>query len=369
MIVLLYTALILINILFALLKKNSKLVFVLTILGQAIVMCGNNMNADYSGYMYFYSTQNYPDSMEIGYVWLSKVAYGLGLDFQSFRIILLLIGIISMYAISFYLSKNIHLLSVLYLSTMIFLDVVQIRQFIAFVVMTYALLMHSKGKKILFCLLILLGSTFQITILVYLPLAFLRNDHISSKRFLKTFFIGIVIVCVLVFVSGSRLVFLKDIMSGFIESDKMVYFTTRARFGFLKYYPFHFICMYISWSIQKYYLNRDMECRKEIKCFVDSTYMCILISSAAMPLIMLNNNFLRFFKFGLIPLFICLSCFLYDTRDGYRYDKSSKVPLGAHYVGGREFVYIFCVLLIMAYGLMMQVSTEAYNVLHYNIFF
>lgn len=368
MIIAIYITLLLINFLFVVLNKNSKIIFILTVIGQAIIMCGNNMNADYLGYEYFHEIQEYPKSMEIGYVWLSKIAYDCGLDYQIFKELFLLVGLIAMGILVLSMSENVHLFALLYLSTMIFLDVVQIRQFIAFVILTYALVAHSKGKRVLFCLLTLFGSLFQITILVYLPLILLNAEKLTSKRFVKTFFIIIIIICALVFVSGSRLGFLRTIVSNFVEPDKLVYFDTRGRLGFLKYYAFHFICIYLAWVVQNYYCKHVNNANDFIRRFSESTYLCIFYSSIAMPLVMLNNNFLRFFKFGLIPLFICISCLFYDARQEYRLIKRANIPLTWKILGGRGFVLFFCIIIVLAYEIVLQEFVEAYNVLQFNTF-
>lgn len=366
MTVLLYSALIAFNIILVMLRKNSKIALLLTMAGQALLMCGNNMNADYSGYLYFYKNQNYASSMEPGYVWLSKLAFGLGLDYQTFTMILLLITIVILYILTFSLSDNAHLVSLLYLSTMMFLDVVQVRQFVAYIIMAYALLLYSKGKRILYCLLILFGSLFQITILVYLPLLFLNIKRVSSKRFIKVFFAGILLVCILVFVSGSRLELIGNLMSRVIDADKMIYFQTRTRYGFLKYFAFQFLCIYIAWIVQQYYLKKDVDQNK--KNYVNAMYICILYSSVAMPLVMLNNNFYRFFKFGLIPLFICLSYLMIDTRLADRDSIDSKIPLTKRCVGSTNFYVVICIVLIFGFSLLMQSSSVVTEVLENNMF-
>ena len=366
MIIVIYFTLIILNSFLAMLRKNSKSALLLTICGQSLLMCGNNMNADYLGYLYFYTNQNYAGSMEIGYKWLSKLAYGLGLDYQTFNMIILLVGIIFLYVLAYSLSENVHLVSVLYLSTMVFLDVVQVRQFIVYIIMAYALVVYSRKKRILYCLLIILGSLFQVTILVYLPLLFLNIDRVWSKKFIKIFLVIISLVCVVVFISSSQLNFIGDIMSRFVGSDKMIYFQTRTRYGFLKYFAFQFLCIYIAWIIQKYYSNKEVESNK--KNLVNTMYICILYSSIAMPLIMLNNNFYRYFKFGLIPLFICLSYLMIDTQKSNRNSIESKIPLTKRYVVNSGIHFVICGALILSFSILMQSYEVVKEVFDNNMF-
>lgn len=363
--IVLYSTLLILNIVLVLLRKNSKIGLLITIVGQAILMCGNNMNSDFSGYQHLYNQQEYSGSMEMGYVYLSKLAYSLGLDYQIFVAVILLVAVILMYVVIYILSDNIHLVALLYLSTMMFIDVVQVRQYVAYIIMVIALLFHSRRKKILFCLSILFGSLFQITILIYMPLVFLNAEGVSSKRKTGFFFVGILILVFILTISGSELDVIGSLMSHVIQADKMVYFQTRARYGYFKYYIFQFVCVYIIWIIQRYYFNKNIENKK--RNFVNSTYICVLYSSIAMPLLLLNNNFYRFFKFGLIPLFICLSYLISDIRTDNSYC-STSIPLTNTKNGSKSFFGVICVFLISTFTIMMQASSVVIDVLNNNVF-
>ena len=361
-----YFLIILMNVACLAVRKRSRLVTLITIIGAVLIMGGNNLNADYSGYDYYYRHQTYPASMEWGYVWLSMLASGAGLSYLTFFLLLVTAGVAAMYFLAIRLSKNVHLFSVCYFLTMLPLDVVQVRQFIAFVIMAYALLFHCRGRKLLFCLMILLGTLFQISTIVYLPMVLLNAERVSNKKFVKIFFIAILVLCVFVFINGNRIGFIGDLMSRYISDDKMVYFGTRTRFGFMKYFPFQFGMIYMAWLTEKYFTKQGRT--DKIALYAQTIYVCVVYSSISMPLIMLNNNFSRFFKFALIALLICLSR-IYTEMANRRGGQKLKIPIIRGKVAGRSVLLMLCFAVVVAYHILMQTDSVVNDVLSNNMFF
>lgn len=359
----LYCTIVALNTVLVAIRKKSKTVLVITVLFELILMCGNNMNADYNGYQYFYAIQVYNNGMEWGYVILSKMAYALGLDYQGFSILIHMMGVIGINLIFVKLSENVHLVSLLYLTTLIFLDVVQIRQFLAYIIFTLAITCYCKNKKIYCFLLLIVGSLFHITVIVYLPLLLLSTKMEFDTKLVKMFFGIILMLCFFVFLTGSRLAFLDKIFSNFISESRMTYFKTRGRYGFIIPFMFQFICIYICHIIYKYYHNKsDDEARKK---YINSVYVFILYSSIAMPLIMLNNNFYRFFKYGLISLFICVSNLKKDIDKARKGDNGIRV--GGKYVIRKYGVLCICLLIILSYTCFMQSHSVVEDIFKHNM--
>ena len=365
MILFLYIFILLLNLICVISNNKNKIVLLLSVIAMIVIMGGNNINSDFEAYKYFYERQTYPSSMEPGFVFVAKLFSQLGIEYQLFTTVVFSIGIIGLTLLAVKKTNIPHFVIIMYMLTMIFLDTVQIRQFIVYVLFAIALNELSLGRKKRYTIIILLGGLFQYTILVYLPLVLVDINKERSRRFIRSFVVTVFVLCVFVFVAGNRIPYIDIIMARFIDSSKIVYFTSRTRFGFLKYFVFQFVSMYLIAVEREYLIEYGMD---EIKQYAKATYIAIMYTCVVMPLLMLNNNFYRFFRFGIIPISICTAEIIYDMKCVRKEKGEGRMIHVTNKLRGRYKEFVFLVFLfIICYGLLMQSTNVAKEVIYNNI--
>lgn len=351
-----------VNLVLGLLKKHYKLIAVISLILIVLLVGGNYDNADFSGYNYYYRNQIYPASMEIGFTFFSSVCNSLGMDYQAFVLSIMAVLAIIAASVVIYFKVNPHVILFLYSATLLFLDAVQIRQTIAYVLFTLSLLFLAKRRKIIAALVMFIACLFQITTVIFVPIIFMNPERQYSKKIIRGFVAIIFMVCLFVFVSGSSLLFISNIMQSIISSDKMVYFNTRTRFGFVIYFIFQFSCMYIVYTC-KNKLNRD-EQNPELLSFANYVFLASMYACVGMPLVMLNNNFSRFFKYTMIGCFVLIARII-----GAREGSGNLVPLGKRYYCRLGTYSVFVGVYVLIYELTIQIMSVFTDVLAYNVFF
>lgn len=145
---------------------------------------GNDYANYYREFLYIQSGQeSYTD---IGYVLLNKLVIALGLDFQFVYVFVSLIG----YGLLFWCirkySANFAISIVLFFSIGYFylLGLNQIRQFIALVIVFYALSLIPNGKFLTYAALVGVASLFHFTAIIMLPFFFILKIKPKLSYFL-----------------------------------------------------------------------------------------------------------------------------------------------------------------------------------------
>lgn len=143
------------------------------IINGTMSFVGNDYANYYREFLYIQSGQeSYTD---IGYVLLNKLVIALGLDFQFVYVFISLIG----YGLLFWCirkySENFAISIVLFFSIGYFylLGLNQIRQFIALVIVFYALSLIPNGKFLTYAVLVGVASLFHFTALIMFPCYFI----------------------------------------------------------------------------------------------------------------------------------------------------------------------------------------------------
>lgn len=286
-------------------KKKNYLILFISFVFTIILMGLNTYNSDYIAYKGYYTSQQYDFAVEVGFRVFSSVCYFGGLSYHAFLCIYfsvaLLIGGVTVKRIS----GNYHFCLAFYLLTAIFLDACEIRQTMAYFIAALALTYLADNKKGKYILLILLASSFQKSALALLPLVILYRNIKEYKKILMAFFCIICIICIIVFLNGNRIPGLKEILSIFLSEDKLVYFDTQTRLGFLLFFFANFSNMCIVWYMKKYYprmQNKNEFVTKLGFKYVDVSWNMLLYLCFAMPLCMINSEFLRYFRFIVLPV-------------------------------------------------------------------
>lgn len=364
MISILYVVVLLVNIIELLRNKNYFFFNLCSVLFMIVFVGGNTFNADYLGYQYYYNHQ-ISSSFEPGYLWISALSSKAGLDYQHFLIILTVLSFSFILMAIYYLKVPFPTFVVLYLVTMSFLDAVQVRQFLAYAIFTVALLFLAEKKRILFIIFVLLASSFHLSAIVYVPLVLFVGEKGTSKQLIRLFGGTILLSCVFVFANGNSIPFIGNVLSRFLASEKLVYFSTRTRLGYLKYFVFQFSCIMLAQIVDRFIIR---EGDSHYISFSRVVNRCIKYSSFAMPLVMLNNNFMRYFKFSLIGLFILVSYTVWIFISSRYKENSPYINLIGGKIGRLDVFILLCIIFVIMYEYSIQVKSAVIDIFDNNFF-
>ncbi len=183
-------------ILLSLLIKRSKVITIVLLLFLWLLFGWSSDNADYANYVLKY---NYIDQLASGleplFVIIVKIFKHLGLDYRSFLIIFSAMYFIFMYFFAKKFTKNTLFVFALYSIFPFMLDVVQIRQTMAFPLIWLGIYFYLKGQSkssyFYSCLFIVLASLIHGASLYFLLLFFMDKIRIKYKEIIILAFVPI----------------------------------------------------------------------------------------------------------------------------------------------------------------------------------
>ena len=362
MITAIWLTIILVNIILSILHKNNSIIAFASAIVIVLLLGGNYQNADYEGYFRYYTDQLYPSSMEPGYVYLSSVSHAIGLTYQSFVLVLMSFSVGMTTVVILRYGADKHLIIALYLLTLFFLDAVQIRQTVAYSLFTVAIMLLSDGKRVLGAISIIVAFLFQWTAIVFFPLVFLDPKKQLNKKMIRWIVTIILFSCLIVFINGNSLSFLMPIIRMFVRADKLVYFDSRTRFGFVLYFTFQFACMYIAYICKTTILKFSKN--EALIRYAEYIYMATMYACFALPFVMLNNNFSRIFKFSMMGCFILIANVYKEQREN-----GEMIWIGNSTIINPPTFSVIVVMYVLVYEIVIQLSGVVTDVLTYNSFF
>lgn len=160
-------------ILLGLFRPKSNIVAVSIFLLAIILWGWNYDNPDIQNYIWRYEESFDDYTGEFGFHLLCKIGNYLNLSFQQFKIV---IGIIA-YSFLYYIIRNntiyVAFVSSIYLICFFILDVTQMRNFIAFIIIFYAISKYLKPEPtswqiIKYCILVICATTIHLTSVFFL---------------------------------------------------------------------------------------------------------------------------------------------------------------------------------------------------------
>ena len=188
---LIYGVVLLLNLIVSHKQKKSNNMLILTVAFIMILWVGNTDGPDIYNYINNYTIANHgliSGTNQFLYYWSMRFFNQLGLTFFQYRFVINIIGIgIILFTLQ-NIGTNVHLVVVLYLLQLVFLDGIQIRNFSAvpFLLMgLLCLLKQVKHWRILFVLFIVIASQFHVSFLVYLVFLLLPTWNYKRSRMLK----------------------------------------------------------------------------------------------------------------------------------------------------------------------------------------
>ena len=325
MMILIYIFVVLLNIFFSFRKKNSKIVIALTVSYILLCVAGSVDNSDYYNYHEWYLGNWHPPTVESGYLFLSDFFAGIGLSYWGFLLLTqaFILGVVLF--ITYVYSKEYHIVLALYMSYQIFIDYVQRRNAIAVAFFVLAVYFLANNKKIIYAMLIICSFLIHKSMIIFLPFVFLNPNTKYSKRMVQLFTGALVISCIFLFANGNELPFLKTISritsnSSILEGKFERYLTSKTRFGFLLPFFTYFINLLLAFISKNIVAFQLQDSDMKIKKYVNISYYFICISAFALPLVMINEEFIRYFRCCNILVYLMVSIVLMVCKK-YRFKK------------------------------------------------
>lgn len=285
------------NVLCLILKRRSNLLTAASVCFAVVLYFLSDGAADYNAYYERYYGLN-DLSVEIGYEYIMKGGALLHLSFIQFQGIVCTVCLFVLMLVFRKFSKNYQLFFALYFIYQYFYDLVIFRNHIAITIVSVALWLLLRKKRVMFVFWIVVATLFHNSSIFYLPLVFFNFNKRSHIVFMEWFAIVVTIICLVIFVIGRDSDLLLRIANRipFIGSDKLVYFTSSVRLGFLPHYLLHIGNLFLNLAIcgrWRMYALRSGDKYAQVGRFC---YMINLYAMLSFPFIMYNITFFRLFN-------------------------------------------------------------------------
>lgn len=310
-----YSIIQILNFIVAHFNKESKLIGFLTLLFIWMLLAGNTSNLDMGNYINYYNnsvTTKYNETIEVGYLFLQKVGNALGLDYTRFKLFSIIPCLILIHSTIKKFSTNYHYVYFFYMLYVMFMDAVQIRNFMAISIVIYSIrfLMEFGKKNVLkYVISILIATSIHTSSFIYILLIFINGR--MKKTLIKIVVGATFVLCIITFLNDNQIPLINNILQ-VIDYEKVnVYLSTSTRFGFL--YPFflhilNFIVILWARNIMKNFILKHNKLNGNIKYmnFINLVFWINFLAFMFFPLYMMNLNFYRLTRnFIIINLIAC----------------------------------------------------------------
>lgn len=301
------TCITIIIILFGLIKKQSKILFVIQLLWMYILAAGNTLSIDMGVHISIFENAAYGNEI---YDFLSVFANSLGLDFIGMNAILCVFSFTLIgYIINKYTNSPCFVASLLYIYPLTEY-IIQKRFFTAFSIVLFAVIyfLFKKGwiYKLLFIISIIIAgkihsATFAYMVLLLTPI--LENS--KRRRF-------IIILCFIIILS--TMPFIPNIMEQFFGAKAILYFEVlheKVKYPILNtilWTGFHLVFVYLYYRI--YLTLKYMKIKDKYFIFAKHIHYLNLCSILFIPLYVWEPTFFRYYRNLLILNYIGISYIL-----------------------------------------------------------
>ena len=292
--------------LFGSILNRKNLLFEFLILVGIIFLMGRGANTlDIVNYKLAYERSpniSFGMTYEKGYLLIQKICNFVNLNYIQFRVLFTIISwFLIRKSIGRFTDKP-HFIYLFYLLFAIFIDTVQIRNFIAFA-LVFAGITHlflpDKNNKSKFVVIILLATTIHISSVIYLIFGLI---NVKNKKDLIKFLVFFTILfCVAIFMGGNKVPIVEEILSLINEGRLDAYIGATTKLGFLYAFFLHFfsiVLLYyarkISQDVRSMSVNNSSTSEIEMRRLViDAIYWINIVAILFFPLYMMNLQFIR----------------------------------------------------------------------------
>ena len=309
--------------LFAFMKKHDKAIAMFILLFMWLFFWGNTMNPDYGAYSNLYSKiQNGVPTlrntgMEPGFIIMMKLSSLFGLNYRGFLILISLCCYLLIHSTIKLYCKNYSYVYLLYLVYPYFIDVIQIRNFIAMSILIYSvrfLMNDGLYATIKYIVLLLIATSIHRMFIVYLPMILIKPKN-------KNTFIYYLAICSILF---SIIFLLNDknvpILGPYIENfigrisngRYLVYLESKTNWGWILFCYLQvssFVMIVLSKILYERYTTNILNPSHydNIIKFITLMYYVNLFLFIYMPFLILNVNCTRIIRNILILNYMAFS--------------------------------------------------------------
>lgn len=247
-----WVILIVLDMFFAYIKRESKILILLNLLFIWVLMSGYSRGIDIGNYRNDYITvafRNYASVFtDPGYSLLVKICALQGLSFFQFKKIVSAIFISILFVGIYRLKVNNMYVLGCYLMYQVVMDSIQYRNFLgmALVVLGFSFLQRNDLKgKMIYGVFIVFASTFHTVMIVYL-LYLLKDNKWIKKYYKKLLIVLVLLISIMTYLNNRRIPFIENVITLFLRGDTLNigYLQTDSSIAFLL--PLLSLIMYIT---------------------------------------------------------------------------------------------------------------------------
>ena len=322
-----YVGLIFSNLFYFIKGRRSRFVAILSVFFLLVIMGGNTSCADFEDYKLFYEDGNYPFFIEPGYKWFSSLFSNWGYSFVNFRTIYFTVAFLIAFVALKKLISNYHLILFVYLTYMMILDTVQIRNTMAisFLLLGTAFLVES--KKLLFLCSVVIASLFHISFLVFMPIFFYKRINYLMLKHEKATIVSMLIISFWA-LTGAFLTPLSNLVVEYWGDSKESYLVAKELNLLYLLFP---LLYYFVAKMSRRLLYENMQ--KNYACkYADIVFAIAVLFIFFMPILILSRDSLRIFRDANIELVALVTMVLLSCNrmagGGYFMRKIQSTPMG-----------------------------------------
>lgn len=349
------------NSLFTFGRKHSKILTILLISFLWILFWGNYQNPDYNNYLRNYNWIAFSGDTifnsigsEFGFRFLMKIVSYCKVNYTVFVVIISFIGFLLIYSTVIKFTRNTNYVFVFYFFTPFFLDVVQVRNFLAMSIMIFSiryLFIEQKKGKIMYILAILLATTIHYSSILYLPMIFISKTN--KKKMIKLIVAVSVLGSIIILLGNNFWPVIGDSICKILNIEKAnIWFENRTRFGYLLFFGMQAMS-FLMIRIARKNVNRNLKDGDDSQIstttvtyeqngykFIELLYWINIFAFAFFPLYILDSTFTRLMRNLLLLNYIGFSF----TSDSFKRGSNNKILFNFGVV-----IYVVVLFLIQIY--------------------
>lgn len=265
-------------------KNFDKISFILLII-LGILFWGNINNPDYYPYYDFYQNNENYYNFEFGYVLVNNIISSLPIDYDFFLFIIfnmclfLILNTIDLFDVKIW--------PILFLYSIypFFFDVAQLRNFIGLSFFIFAFKYLLYNKKIIYIILTMIASSFQILFIVFVFFILIRS------RFIRFIMLIPITAIFILIINDKNIIWFNNLMT-YLSLD-ITYLSNKGNYGFIIYIFAHLFMIFSIWlGIRNIKLDPNNFKLQILNKVTLLNYYLI----SFYPLLMINNNFFRIYR-------------------------------------------------------------------------
>ncbi|MBA6335677.1 EpsG family protein [Colwellia sp. BRX8-7] len=276
-----------------------------------IIFSGSYINDDYENYYNLYkqlmSTGEGYLTSQIGFVTLINVGVFFNLEYNQILFILFIIAFLLISSTIYKYTTNLCFVIPLYIIYPFFLDVVQVKHFLAMALVVFSTRYISQGKfdnsLLKYALVVSIASSIHYVALIFLPLGYLISKNIKQMFFYVLLFSFFLIVAI----NSSFVEYIAS--SLFSELRVKSYFDNRVNNGY--FFLISYQCLIL---IFVYWIRENLNRMGKGSHFVEMMLIIHIYLIILYPMYMINGNFERVFRITCILNYAFLAVYIKELR-------------------------------------------------------